>query len=56
MKNGRKKEILIKPRMFSVREEQYERLIKLANAEGRSKRELFERMLNLYEKKNKATT
>ena len=43
------KKDIVQTEMFSVRRDQYDRLTKLSEKEGRSRREIFERMLNKYE-------
>ena len=47
-----KKKIIV-PKMLSIRENQYKRLSKIAEKEGRSMRTILERMLDQYEKNNK---
>lgn len=42
---------VIEPKMISIREDQYERLQKIAEKEDRSMRSVLERMLDKYEGK-----
>ncbi len=49
MAKSNKKAIV--PKMINVREDQYDRIVAIANKEGRSRRTVIERMLDMYEGK-----
>ena len=47
---SKKKDTPILPKMLSVRQDQYDRISKIAKEEDRSMRAVIQRMLNMYEK------
>jgi len=50
MAENKKKAVI--PKMISIRKDQYDRIVAIANKEDRSIRGVIQRMLDVYEKSN----